>query len=345
MTIRYSVTRLIVLTMSLAVVIGSITSAPDSAAAKGTATASSAHLVALAASQPHPGWALDRIDQRRLPLDRQYRSRTSGRGVTVYVIDCGAQVANGQFGSRASRGANLAGGPWRDCVDEMAVGHATFVNGIIGGAKTGVAKRVRMVSVRALVGGEGVPSPPVRKQLRRVVRAIDWVIADAAASNRPAVVNMSLAFDGTRRRLTAAMSRLEEAGVTAVVAAGNDGANACRHTPANISTALTVGATNRRDAVWQGSNVGPCVDLFAPGVGVRSVLAGGGAFTYRGSGATSWATPYVTGAAALYLSRNPDAAPGQVRRWIRTQATRGQLHGLTQNTANRLLYSFAHFKE
>ena len=128
-------------------------------------------------------------------------------------------------------------------------------------------------------------------QLRRVVRAIDWVITDAGSHDRPAVVNMSLSFDGKHQRLTDAMTRLEDAGITAVVAAGNDGRNACRHTPANIRLALTVGAVNRRDHVWSGSNVGPCVDLFAPGVSVRSVFRGGGVFIYRRSGATSWATP------------------------------------------------------
>jgi len=317
--------RLTVLIVSGAMVIGSCVGAINSAEAK----------------QLHPGWALDRLDQRQPLLDQHYRSRTRGHGVRVYVIDCGAQVANAQFGGRAVRGANIAGGPWTDCLDEMAVGHATFVSGIIGGATTGVAKRVRLISVRTLSGGEGAPPPPPATELRRVVRAIDWVIADAASHGRPAVVNLSLAFDGKHHRLTRAMTRLEQAGITAVVAAGNDGGNACRHAPANISTSLTVGAVNRDDHVWSGSNVGRCVDLFAPGVSVRSVLDGGGAFTYRGSGATSWATPYVSGVAALYLSRHPHAQPERVRRWIQTSATAGRLSGLPPSTPNRLLYSFA----
>jgi subtilisin family serine protease len=292
-------------------------------------------------TQRDPGWALDRIDQRQLPLDHRYRTRTRGHGVTVYVIDCGAQVGNEQFGGRAVRGPNIAGGRWTDCQDAMAVGHATFVSGIIGGLTTGVAQRARIVSVRTLKGGEGAPPPPAATELRRVVRAIDWVIDDAAGSDRPAVVNLSLSFEGKHPRLAAAMARLEDAGITAVVAAGNDGGNACRHVPANVSTALTVGAANRHDRGWAGSNVGRCVDVFAPGVGVRSVLRGGGAFTYRGSGATSWATPYVSGVAALYLSQHPRARPARVRRWVLAKATSGVLSGLPPSTANRLLFSFA----
>jgi subtilisin family serine protease len=339
---RRSATPLTVVALSVAMGFAWLTSAMNDAAAQSSRTdVSPAPTTVAVITQAQPGWALDRIDQRRQPLDHKYRSRTRGRGVTVYVIDCGAQVGNPQFGSRARRGANIAGGHWSDCFDEMAVGHATFVSGIIGGVKTGVAKRSHIVSVRTLEGGEGAPTPPPRTQLRRVVRAIDWVIADAASRHRPAVVNMSLTFDGDHPRLTRAMTRLEEAGITAVVAAGNDGRNACRHTPAQVRSALTVGAVNRRDHVWSGSNQGPCVDLFAPGVSVRSVLNGGGVLRYRHSGATSWATPYVTGAVALYLSRHRHAAPTEVRRWIRKKATTGRLSGLSSSTANRLLYSFA----
>jgi subtilisin family serine protease len=290
-------------------------------------------------TQSAPGWALDRIDQRRLPLDHQYRSRTDGSHVTVYVVDCGAQVGNPEFEGRARRGPNLAGGRWSDCTDSLAVGHATFVAGIVAGRETGVAKAARLVSVRALVGGEGLPSPPKGVVARRVVRAIDWVIADAAGRRGPAVVNLSLAFPKRFERVTAAMRRLEGAGIAAVAAAGNDSGDACRHTPALVPTALTVGASNRKDRRWSGSNVGPCVDLFAPGVGVRSVLRGGGVFRNRGSGATSWATPYVTGAAALFLSAHPRAQPSAVRRWILAGSTKGLLAGLSDGTPNRLLYS------
>lgn len=290
-----------------------------------------------AAVQQHPGWALDRIDQVGLPLDGAYHLPGRGAGVTVYVVDCGAETTNAQFGGRAERGPNLAGGPWRDCVDDMAVGHATFVSGIVAGRRTGVAQRAHLVSVRALSGGEGGSTPPRSVQLRHVVHAIDWVIEDAATRPGPAVANLSLSFAGPHPRLAHALSRLEAAGITAVVAAGNDAGAACAHSPANVATALTVGASNRADHRWPGSNQGRCVDLFAPGVGVRSVLAGGGVLTYRGSGATSWATPYVSGAAAVYLGAHPHAAPARVRHWLIRHAATGGLVGLSAATPNRLL--------
>ena len=291
-------------------------------------------------TQRNPGWGLDRLDERLRPLDARYRARSSGAGVTAYVIDCGMETGNAQFGGRAVKGKNVVGGSWTECTDEMAVGHATFVAGIIGGATTGVAKKVGIVAVRAIAGGEGQPTPPEATGRRDVVRAVDWVIADHAKRKTPAVVNMSLGFDAPFPALAAAMARLEKARITAVVAAGNESGSACQHSPANVRSALTVAASTSTDRRWSGSNYGACVDLFAPGLSVRSVAAGGGVFRYDGSGATSWATPYVTGAAALYLSAHPKASPASVRSWILSNSTKGQLRGLASNTANRLLYSF-----
>ncbi len=314
---------------------GLTTLVPASAAPAGSAAVGASTVT----TQVNPGWGLDRLDERSRPLDWRYRARSTGAGVTAYVIDCGMQTSNAEFSGRAVKGANIAGGSWTDCADESAVGHATFVGGIIGGRSTGVAKQVRLVAVRTLVGGEGQPSPPEPTERAAVIRAIKWVIADAAGQHRPAVVSMSLSFSRPHQ-FDVAMGLLERAGITAVVAAGNDDGYACAHAPADTPTALVVGASTSTDRRWEGSNYGRCVDLFAPGLNVRSVLSGGGVFRYDGSGATSWATPYVTGAVALYLSQHPTATPHQVRAWIQDNATTGQLQGLAALTSDRLLYSF-----
>lgn len=100
---------------------------------------------AVAAPAPQPGpqapapWALDRIDQRELPLDGSYTYPSRAEGVTVYVIDSGINTSHREFGGRARTGYNaLFLGGSRDCS-----GHGTHVAATVGGETYGVAKGSR----------------------------------------------------------------------------------------------------------------------------------------------------------------------------------------------------------
>jgi subtilisin family serine protease len=73
--------------------------------------------------------------------------------------------------------------------------------------------------------------------------------------------------------------------------------------------AITVAASDKRDAQAGFSNYGSVVDLYAPGVDITSAWNDGAENTISG---TSMATPHVVGASALYLADHPDATPAQV---------------------------------
>jgi subtilisin family serine protease len=285
-------------------------------------------------TQRNPEWALDRIDQRGRSLDQRFTTTAGqGRGVTVYVVDGLFDVRHPDFGGRASQGLRLG----VECSLEDGVNHGLFVAGLVAGRRTGVAKQATIVSVGSSYGCEGVEGGSETQARARVVRALKW-IADNA--KRPAVANLSLNLRAPAPELKTAVDRLVREGITVVASAGNQAEDACDYPPAGLDQVITATGSTKADRPAD-LNFGRCVDLFAPADGVTSLvdteLVPEGVVSREGA-ATSWAAPLVSGAAALYLSANPDASPAQVRRWLLDEATRGAVRGELRGTPNRLLF-------
>jgi subtilisin family serine protease len=274
--------------------------------------------------QVSPTWGLDRIDQHALPLDRSYGYTNDGAGVSVYIIDSGIRTTHREFSGRAT-GAFTAISDGRGAAD--CNGHGTHVSGTVGGVTYGVAKAVTLFAVRVLdCAGNGTTSG--------LIAGIDWVTQNRRL---PAVANLSLAT-AKSATVNAAVQGSIDAGVVYAVAAGNNGGDACDYSPSSVSTVLTVGASGNNDAVQGFSNVGPCVDLFAPGQAIRSAYFVSDTSSVINAG-TSMASPHVAGVAALYLSANPAATPAQVVSAITSTATSGVLTAVPAGTANRLLFA------
>jgi len=302
---------------------------------------------------PEAGWNLDRLDKIKWNVDpgaesvhgdKSYTYRATGYGVDVYVIDTGINYFNLDFEGRATpfydgKVEAFSGvGYAEDCH-----GHGSHVAGIIGGKKWGVAKGVNLKGVKVLdCMGSGVAAD--------VVNGIEYVIAHR--STRPSIINLSLGCNLKDKTLQieecgskvmdAAVARAVAANITVVTAAGNDNADACYVSPASSDVSITVGATDSLDNKWENSNIGSCLDIFAPGVHVVSNTIGvnvPGNTSITSMDGTSQAAPHVAGVAALYLEANPTSLPAQVKDVLIRVATANILNSMDPYSPNRLLSS------
>jgi len=277
-----------------------------------------------ASVQGHPPWNLDRIDQADLPLDASYGYPATGQGVTAYVIDSGIRLTHDEFAGRAGHGVFFVDDAFGngDCS-----GHGTHIAGILGGKTVGVAKDVRLVSVRVL-DCEGVG------RLYYFLKALDWVAQQAIA---PAVVNMSVQVRPSDA-LDQAVRRIIDLGIPFVVAAGNEAADACQYSPGRVAEAITVGATDIRDDRWLLSNHGSCVDIFAPGSDILSSWNTSDTAAEILEG-TSMASPHVAGAVAIFLEQYPNATIDEVSQFLIRGSTKDRIGQLESSASpNRLLY-------
>lgn len=279
-------------------------------------------------TQTNATWGLDRIDQLYGPLDGRYSYTHDGTGVKAYIIDTGIRSSHQDFGGRVIAGATaiLDGRGTNDCD-----GHGTHVAGTVGGSIYGVAKGVTLVPVRVLdCNGSGTWSG--------VISGVDWVTGEKTkAPGQAMIANMSLG-GGASRSVDDAVNRSIAQGVVYAVAAGNDNRDACNYSPARVSAALTVGATDSADRRAGFSNFGSCVNLFAPGVSITSAHSNSDRATATWSG-TSMASPHVAGVAALLLSHNPQATPTEVRNAMLSGATAGVVGNPGTRSPNLMLYS------
>ncbi|MEO5813668.1 MAG: PKD domain-containing protein [Gemmatimonadaceae bacterium] len=281
-------------------------------------------VVTLQSTQTSAPWGIDRTDQRTLPLNTTYVYNADGTGVTAYIIDTGINYTHTEFGGRAVKGVDevTVGGTAADCH-----GHGTGVASLLGGAKYGVAKNVKLVAVRVVDCAANITTSTV-------LAGVDWVTAHRTL---PAVANVSMSVN-LSPALTQAIETSISSGVVYAVAAGNNANDACTSSPANTPNALTVGATNITDHLASFSSFGPCVDISAPGEDIRMAWFGSTTATRVNDG-TSFASPHVAGTAALYLQAHPTATPAQVRSALVSNATSNALIGVPASTPNLLVYS------
>ncbi len=258
--------------------------------------------------------------QRQLGPDRAWPLST-GAGVTVAVLDSGVDAGHPQLRGHVQPGADFLTGHGHGRADTDCVGHGTAVASIIAGQTAsgtsfhGIAPGARILPVRVseLTDGSGRTAT-----IADFAAAIRW-----AADHGAGVINLSVAVYTDDPRLRAAVRYAQSRDVLLVAAAGNEHD---QHDPvpypAGYDGVLGVGAVDAEGARYTDSQVGTYVDLVAPGVDVTAAAPGSGHLSYSG---TSFATPFVSAAAALVRAYRPDLPANEVARRLVATAdpTRG----------------------
>ncbi len=278
-----------------------------------------------------------------------WRLGNRGGDWAVAVLDTGVQLDHQAFAGRilseacystrvagVSRSlcpggaqASIAPGAGADCpLSINGCGHGTHVAGIATGdlrGARGVAPEAGLIAVKvfarfddpvdcATAGGAPCALTYTSDQIRGLER-----VAELAGSHAITAVNMSLgagafvaACDTDPRK--AAIDSLLSLGIVTVISSGNDGWNGYVTAPGCISSAVTVGATTKDDAVASFSNHAWMVDLMAPGADITAPVQSRRTGATGSKSGTSMAAPHVAGAWALLRQAREGASPREILR-------------------------------
>src|SRR5260370_26876016 len=159
--------------------------------------------------------------------------------------------------------------------------------------------------------------------LSDVLRAIYF-----AVQNDARVINMSFSFSTYSHEVASAIKFATRHQVICVASAGNDGKEEIVY-PAALSDVMVIASTTNNDTVSTFSNYGEgLVWVAAPGEGIITTYPFG---TFCAAWATSFSSPFVSGAAALLLSVSPSFNESSAERslahavWITPALGNGRL--------------------
>jgi len=283
-----------------------------------------------------PDWGQDRCDQRYLPLDGKFNPGYTGLNQHVWIIDTGILTTHTEFSnnpytsaSRATLDVNYASGTNTD-----GNGHGTHCAGSAGGRNAGIASQVRLHSVRVLnAQGSGTNAD--------VISGVNYV-ANNQQPNACDIASMSLGGGYSAALNTACLNAVKK-GVVIVVAAGNSNVDCVGTSPASADGVMTVAASDKNDNPASFTNFGNCVEVFGPGVSIKSSWYTS-TTAYSTLSGTSMATPLVAGSVALHCQHYgwKDSSPVDIETafiWYSTNNTiKLTQEQIRTGTPNRLVY-------
>ncbi|WP_053174365.1 S8 family peptidase [Nonomuraea sp. SBT364] len=265
-------------------------------------------------------------------VDEACFSTSDAAGEAVSLCPNGQSNQTGPGAADAETQQCLAGGA-NHC------DHGTHVAGIAAGKMAtgapadGVAPEAGILPIQVFTRINstatcGAQTPCLLSYTSDQKLALEY-LAKVAKERNVAAVNMSLGGGGPHRQhcdadpgagaLKPQFDQLLALGTTPVVAAGNDGWTDAVASPACVSSAVTVGATDDTNRIATFSNRGTLLDLLAPGVDVNASVPDD---AYGLMSGTSMAAPHVAGSFALLKQAFPNLTATQALQRLQTTGLR-----------------------
>lgn len=182
------------------------------------------------------------------------------------------------------------------------IGHGSLVAGV-------AAARTNNATGIAGVCGNCRIMPVKITQLSGFANYSDIAAGIYYAANKGArVINLSVGGYSDSVTVKTAIQYALGKNIVVVGGAGNDNLSSPFY-PAAYDGVIAVAGTDANDIKVNSSNFGLWVDVSAPGKDILSTTLG----DYSSDTGTSYATPFLSGAAGLILSQHPDWSPTMVR--------------------------------
>ncbi|WP_222918767.1 S8 family serine peptidase [Natrinema sp. SYSU A 869] len=246
--------------------------------------------------------------------------------VTISIVDQGVQYDHPDLSGNMDRSVSNGGSDFVDNDGDpypvsASENHGTHVAGIAAGGTdngTGHAgiSNCSLLSARALGDGQG-------GSLSDIADAIQWS-ADQGAD----IINMSLGGGGATQLMREACQYAKSQGALLVAAAGNDYGSSVSY-PAAHDSVVAVSSLDEGETLSDFSNLGPEIELAAPGDDVLSSVPWDDYDYFPG---TSMASPVVAGVAGLTLSAWPNLSNEQLRTHLQDTAVDVGLSGNEQGS-------------
>ena len=230
-----------------------------------------------------------------LPYIEKWQSASS----TVAVIDTGVSPHSLIFPKLQGSGFDYVDNDYDSTSDEN--GHGTHVAGIIADCTQGI--NVFIYPIRVLnASGTGKMS--------------NFINAIAEARNKGVeVINLSLSSKTASEAMDFEIEESVSAGITVVIAAGNQNTDTANMHPSNLRDAgvVVVGSVLESGEKASYSNYGESVDVYAYGSGISSCSTAGDLAVRSG---TSQAAPHISSVCAMMKALHPELAPAEVEKRI-----------------------------